>query len=289
MGYQKRKQYGRMLTYLRGMMGFSLFLLGIVIILIVRASVLSQKVDRLEKQLSAEEKYGGNKSDIQKTDQMDYIESKDSEATTKVTAETTVNTESRKYVVCLDAGHGGTGGKGAISTLDNRYESHDTLKITLAVQKALEKYSDVVVVMTRDEDVEVDNGVRAGIANSADSDLFVSFHRNSNTTGGISGVEGWIHSSNPEDSRAAGELILSALENVGVAANFGIKSGTGDEPDVNYKIIRLAEMPAVLLEIGYLNSELDNRLFDQNYEAYAQATADAIYLWLTEWVERKEN
>ncbi|MBQ8813629.1 MAG: N-acetylmuramoyl-L-alanine amidase [Lachnospiraceae bacterium] len=192
----------------------------------------------------------------------------------------------RNYIVCLDAGHGGPGGKGATSPLDGRIESHDTLKLTLAVQRALESYSDITVVMTRTEDVEVDNGVRAQIANDANADLFVSFHRNSNTSGDKGGVEGWIHSSNPSDSRAAGELILAAMEKVGVTYNYGVKSGTWDEPDVNYKIIRLAEMPAVLLEVGYLNYARDNELYDQNYEAYGRATAEAIYTWLKDWVVR---
>lgn len=192
----------------------------------------------------------------------------------------------RNYIVCLDAGHGGPGGKGAISPLDGRIESHDTLKLTLAVQRALEAYGDITVVMTRTEDVEVDNGVRAQIANDANADLFVSFHRNSNTGGDKGGIEGWIHSSNPSDSRAAGELILAAMEKVGVTYNYGVKSGTWDEPDVNYKIIRLAEMPAVLLEVGYLNYARDNELYDQNYEAYGKATAEAIYTWLKDWVVR---
>jgi N-acetylmuramoyl-L-alanine amidase len=189
-------------------------------------------------------------------------------------------------VICLDAGHGGPGGKGAISTLDGRYESHDTLKLMLAVRDALQSYGDVTVVVTRDTDVEVDNGVRAQIANDANADVFVSFHRNSNVAGDRGGIEGWIHSSNPSDSREVGERILSAMEKVGVVHNYGVKSGTWDEPEANYKIIRLAEMPAVLLEVGYLNFQRDNDLFDRYYEEYAEAAAGAIYGWLRDTVVR---
>ena len=42
----------------------------------------------------------------------------------------------------------------------------------------------------------------------------------------------------------------------------------------------------MLLEVGYLNSAIDNQLFDQNVDAYAEATAEAIYIWLGDWVER---
>ena len=35
-------------------------------------------------------------------------------------------------------------------------------------------------------------------------------------------------------------------------------------------------MPAVLVEVGFINSDTDNQLFDENFEAIAQAIADGI-------------
>jgi len=185
----------------------------------------------------------------------------------------------REYIVCLDAGHGGL--RGAISPLDGRYESHDTLRLTLAIQRELEKYEHVTVIMTRTEDVHVENKQRPQMANDAGADLFVSIHRNSNTTGDRGGIEGWIDKNNPPESREVGEMILAAMEAVGVTANAGIKTGSWDEPDVNYTVIEYAKMPAVLLEVGYLNYAEDNRLFDENLDEYAKATAKAIFTWLS--------
>lgn len=185
----------------------------------------------------------------------------------------------REYIVCLDAGHGGL--RGAISPLDGRYESHDTLRLTLAIQRELETYDHVKVIMTRTEDVHVENKQRPQMANDAGADLFVSIHRNSNTTGDRGGIEGWIDKNNPPESREVGEMILAAMEAVGVTQNYGIKTGSWDEPDVNYTVIEYAKMPAVLLEVGYLNYAPDNRLFDENLDAYAKATAKAIFAWLT--------
>ena len=200
------------------------------------------------------------------------------ESTEELTEETTEAV--REYIVCLDAGHGGL--RGATSPLDGRYESHDTLRLTLAIQRELEKYEHVTVVMTRTEDVHVENKQRPQMANDAGADLFVSVHRNSNTTGDKGGIEGWIDKNNPSESREVGEMILAAMEAVGVTANFGIKTGSWDEPDVNYTVIEYAKMPAVLLEVGYLNYAADNRLFDENLDAYAKATAKAIFTWLTQ-------
>ncbi len=185
----------------------------------------------------------------------------------------------RQYIVCLDAGHGGL--HGATSPLDGRHESDDTLSLALAVQRELSVYEDVTIIMTRTEDVHVENKARPQMANDAGADLFVSIHRNSNTSGDKGGIEGWIHCDDPPESREVGEMILNAMEAVGVTANYGIKTGSWDEPDVNYTVIEYAQMPAVLLEVGYLNYAKDNDLFDKNLDAYAEAIADAIYRWLT--------
>ena len=127
----------------------------------------------------------------------------------------------------------------------------------------------------------MENKARPKMANDAGADLFVSIHRNSNTSGDRGGIEGWIHCDDPAESREVGEMILDAMEAVGVTANYGIKTGSWDEPDVNYTVIEYAQMPAVLLEVGYLNYAKDNVLFDQNLDAYAEGIADAIYRWLT--------
>ncbi len=279
MGERRGKQYQRMRTWLKWMLGTNLLLVALAVGLAVVAVVQGRRMNVLSAELESMREQTENQTEPESDG--GNIRPEESESGTEEEATTAAP---RNYIVCLDAGHGGQ--HGATSTIDGRFESDDTLRLTLAVQKALEQYSDVTVVMTRTEDVHVELEDRSRIANEAKADLFVSFHRNSNTVGDKGGVEGWIHSSNPEDSRAAGEMILAAMEEVGVTFNFGVKSGTWDEPDANYKIIRLAEMPAVLLEVGYLNYAKDNELFDRNLEGYAQAAAEAIYEWLGEWTER---
>ena len=80
-----------------------------------------------------------------------------------------------KFVVVLDAGHGGHdhGNKG------NGYkESEISLNIVLDVGKQLEKNPNIKVVYTRQTDVFVDLFERGQIANKANADLFVSVHCN---------------------------------------------------------------------------------------------------------------
>lgn len=289
MGSQRESLFQQTRKALMIMTGVSLVLLVLVIVLGIRVATLSSKVDELmqnqtvsesDESSSAEESLSSEELDASSADEVGGTvgEATTEEPTEELTEEPTTETP-EQYIVCLDAGHGGK--HGATSPLDGRHESDDTLRLTLAIQRELSKYENVTIVMTRTEDVDVDNGVRAEIANDAGADLFVSIHRNSNASGDKGGIEGWIHSSDPADSREVGEMILAAMERVGVTANYGVKAGTWDDPTANYKVLRLAEMPAVLLEVGYLNYAKDNELFDTNLDAYAKAAADAIYAWLT--------
>ena len=84
-----------------------------------------------------------------------------------------------KFIVVLDAGHGG----GDPGNLGNGYKEKDiALKVVLEVGKALEKRKDIEVIYTRKTDVFLELYERSAIANKADADLFVSIHCNSHHT-----------------------------------------------------------------------------------------------------------
>ena len=44
----------------------------------------------------------------------------------------------------------------------------------------------------------------------------------------------------------------------------------------NLAVLRRTQMPALLVEVGFLNSEKDNQLFDARFRETAQAIADGI-------------
>lgn len=88
--------------------------------------------------------------------------------------------EKEKFVIVLDAGHGGHDpGK---HTKNGYKEKEVALKITLLVGKQLEKNKDIKVIYTRKTDVFVKLRKRASIANKADADLFVSIHCNAHNS-----------------------------------------------------------------------------------------------------------
>ncbi|MFV9551180.1 N-acetylmuramoyl-L-alanine amidase family protein [Algibacter sp. PT7-4] len=89
------------------------------------------------------------------------------------------STSTKKFVVVLDAGHGGKDP----GNLGNGYREKDiALKTVLAVGQTLEKMPDIKVVYTRKTDVFVDLFVRGKIANKEKADLFVSIHCDSHTS-----------------------------------------------------------------------------------------------------------
>ena len=94
--------------------------------------------------------------------------------------------KSEKFVVVLDAGHGGKD-PGRPTKYDK--EKNVALKVVLELGKQLEKNDDIKVIYTRKTDVFLELHERAAIANKADANLFVSVHCNAWHTSGVYGAE----------------------------------------------------------------------------------------------------
>ncbi len=178
-------------------------------------------------------------------------------------------------LVCLDAGHGGDDSGAAYF---DRLEKDDNLEMTLAVAEILQE-QDIEVLLTREDDTDVELEHRAQIANDANATLFVSFHRNA---GGGTGFEIWIDSDPDSLEIDLSEQILDNLKDVGITKDRGVKKGTAGNSNSNYLVVGQTEMPACLLELGFMDSEQDNEAFVDNFDGYAQAIASAIMSFLDE-------
>ena len=106
-----------------------------------------------------------------------------------LTSETQAQQNDDKFVVVLDAGHGG---KDHGNLGNGHREKNIALKVVLELGRDLEKIPDVKVIYTRKTDVFIPLYKRADIANKADADLFVSIHCNSVANSKPYGTETWV-------------------------------------------------------------------------------------------------
>ncbi len=170
-----------------------------------------------------------------------------------------------EYKIMLDAGHGGAD-PGAV--FEGRQEKDDTLKLTMAIGKILED-NGVEVEYTRMTDIYQTPFQKATIANQSGADYFISIHRNSSPQPNqYTGVETLVYNKSGIKYELA-QNILGALGELGFR-EIGVKERPG------LVVLRRTTMPAVLVEMGFINSVQDNQMFDEKFDEIAQAIASAI-------------
>jgi N-acetylmuramoyl-L-alanine amidase len=167
--------------------------------------------------------------------------------------------------VVVDAGHGGKD-NGAF----RRYGGAEKIA-TLDVARRLErklKESQLRTVMTRSSDVFVPLEERARIENAQANSVFVSIHFNDSRKRGIHGFETYFHSST---SREMAERIQKHLLTIPHSANRGVHFAS-------FRVLRLAQYPAVLVECGFLSNKNEGgEARDSEYrELLADRIAEAI-------------
>ncbi len=186
-----------------------------------------------------------------------------------------------RYVVMLDPGHGGYD-PGAVSS-KGIYEKAINLQIA---QKIKEMFgpSGIEVLLTREEDLDyVPNGVkgkatrkqidlnhRIEMATQAKADILVSLHVNATVTGRNSGAETFYHYKSQSGKRLA-ELIQQELIKITGMNRRIAKPG-------DFYIIKNSNMPTVIVEVGYLSSQKEQKKLQQTWyqEQLSRAIAKGI-------------
>lgn len=169
--------------------------------------------------------------------------------------------------VVIDAGHGGSD-FGA--TYLGRMEKDDNLRLALAVSNILSQ-NGVNVIYTRTGDVYETPAAKAAKANEAGADYFVSIHRNSSPYDNqYTGVESLVYNKYGPAAEMAGN-INRQLEAVGF-----VNQGVNERQ--NLAVLRQTNMPAVLVEAGFINTDRDNMRFDSRFDEVARAIADGILM-----------
>ena len=155
-------------------------------------------------------------------------------------------------------------------------EKDINVQIALALKEQLEDMG-VTVVLTREDDSYLTLEERVQIANEARGDIFVSIHQNAYEDGNVSGAETWYCSREcaENDSERLTRLLHDKMIAYTDSADRGICVGD------DLKVIREVDMPACLLECGFLSNKAEReKLTDGDYQKkIAEGLADGIWLY----------
>ncbi len=175
----------------------------------------------------------------------------------------------QNFTVVLDAGHGGKD-KGA--TYEMIEEAQSTLEFSNLVQQELENFpSQLKTVVTRENDQFINLEERKDIANTQQADLLVSFHFNNAEQTSAQGISAFVPATHHQDeSNYAAEQLLKAIEQFGFN-NRGVLSK-------DLKILKDAQSPAVLLELGFISNQEDRALYQKYKTSIAKAVAKYILM-----------
>jgi len=166
--------------------------------------------------------------------------------------------------VIIDPGHGGSQ-PGAC--LGSRQEKDDTLNMSLKLGEQLEKLG-YTVAFCRIEDVDDGLMSRAAKANAGDFDLFICVHRNS-FNNSANGVE-TLYETGDNLDKAFAQEIQDKIIDLGIFTNRGLK------PRDNLVVTNNArdDLPTVLVELGFIDTTVDNNAFDKYFDEIALAMAE---------------
>lgn len=226
----------------------------------------------------------------------------------------------KKYVVVLDAGHGGKDPGGITS----RYKEKEVaLKTTLLIGKELSKNKEIKVIYTRTTDVFKGLWERGKIANKAKADLFVSIHCNTVRNTRAYGTETFVlglhankrnlevakkennailyeedyqkrYKYNPNSPETIIGLTLEQEENLDKSLQLAtfienkfkhkLKRKSRGVKQAGFVVLHQTTMPSVLVELGFLTNRKEGRYLNskRGQKELANSIASAVQKYVNQ-------
>jgi N-acetylmuramoyl-L-alanine amidase len=174
-----------------------------------------------------------------------------------------------KSVVVIDAGHGGQDNGSVVSGVK---EKDITLSIAQKIKK-LNKRKDITLVLIRDKDEDQSLEARAQKIKALKPKLVISLHANyANDDEDKQGLEIYISKQNKfHDASLAQANKMMELFKKGNSSSVSML-------EKNLVVLNEALCPAMSIELGYLNSEVERKYLSSNVgqEEIAQKIVDFI-------------
>ncbi len=165
----------------------------------------------------------------------------------------------------IDPGHMGASGGDPGACALGRQEADDVLAMSLKVGRIIIN-SGASVSFTRVTSMAQSLSAKCAQANNGSFSYFVSVHRNA---GGGTGMETYYYTGSTASYNLA-EAINSRVVNATGWRNRGLKSGN------HLAVVNGTNMPACLLELGFIDTAADNTIFVNYNDAIANAIADGM-------------
>lgn len=172
--------------------------------------------------------------------------------------------------IFVDAGHGGPD-PGAIA--NGVVEQAVNLNVANELARLLRQggYEVMQYRTTATENVlsnkNADLRNRANMANNWGADYFISIHSNSSLNPAANGFEAYVYRLGGRAEALAQSIVSSVVNKLGSKDN-GVMQA-------NFAVLRRTNMPATLLELGYVSNPTE--ALNLNSPAWQRAVAQAIY------------
>lgn len=185
--------------------------------------------------------------------------------------------ETQMFKIALGAGHGkGTAGKRCLKVLDPNETREWVLndRICDYIESYLKDYEGYSLLRLDDSDdgeEDIPLATRTNAANQWGADFYLSIHHNAGINGGSGGgIVAYTHPQSSAASVAWRDALYDALiAHTGLKGNRSNPKATSD-----LYVLRKTSMPAVLLELGFMDSKVDVPIILT--ENYAQKCAKAV-------------
>lgn len=115
---------------------------------------------------------------------------------------------------------------------------------------------------------------RVNDANSWGADYFISIHTNASTVSSVNGTEALVYSAPSVASELAEDIVREVTDITGLR-NRGVKLRPG------LYVLRKTNMPAVLVEIGFISNSRDANLMANEPRLFAQGIYNGILDFLS--------
>lgn len=250
-----------------------------------------------------------------------FIQDSGKKSTKTASKSSAVSKSNSKRVIVLDPGHGGQD-PGAIG-VSGVYEKNITLAMAKELKKILEKDGDYKVYLTRNRDVFIPLRERVKIARRYKADLFLSIHADSALNKNAKGLSVYTLSETASDKEAAALAERENKADVIAGLNFAEHSKEVSDILINlaqretmnrssefanfmvqemrksvklldnthrfagFAVLKAPDVPAVLLEMGYLSNRTEEKLLRQ--ESYRRKLAKSASAAIDRYFENMQH